>query len=248
MKPMGILSKIKEAAFKGERLFVIKVALCNSLIYCLIVGWVTFVDAQLTTRVFYGDRHYRGGYAVSLIGGLIILVSTLLSFAKVKPWMLKATFPSLILIAVCAASLPFFRPEFPHGGMTTWTLFLSLVSAASCWTRCLPIPHDWLNRKNLSAAVKIERIKEYANIWRTAAISITIGYMAVLIPWTDFFWNQSASFVVAPHERILLSQFGSGLLLATSLYVLVGVIYEVFRKANQSANLMLEVIETRSDA
>jgi hypothetical protein len=153
--------------------------------------------------------------------------------------------PSLILTAVGAASLPFFRPEFPHGGMTTWTLFLILISLVSCWTRCLPIPHDWLDQKTLSAAIKIERIKEHANIWRTVAISITIGYMAVLIPWTSFLWDQSASFVEAPPERILLSQFGSGLLLATSSYVLMGVIYEAFRKANQSADLMLEITETR---
>lgn len=245
MKLLGVFPKIKEAMAMGDRPFIIKVALFNSLCFSLIVGWVTFVDARLTTHVAFGARYYRGGHAVSFIGGLSVLVFTFFFLPRVVSWKLKATLPTIILVVALAAALPFFRPEFPHGGMTTWTLFLCLVSLVSCWIKYSPTPANWLADEDLSATIKMERIKEYANIWRTVAISITIGYIAVLIPWTSFVWNQSAFFVVDPSERILLSQFGSGLLIALSIYVLLGVVYEAFSKANDAANLMLGIRKPR---
>jgi hypothetical protein len=229
-----------------DRWFATKVAVFDSTSFGVIVGWVTYVDARLTTHVTYGARHYRGGYAISAIGSLLIFVTTLIFLAKPYSWKIKATLPATILIIAGAASLPFFRPEFPHGGLTTWMLFACFVCLVSCWIHYSPIEAHWLTDGSVSTSVKIERIKEYASLWRTIAISLTIGYIAVLIPWTNFLWDQAPHFVSSPSERILLSQFGAGILILLSIYVLVGVVYEAFKKANTAADKMLEISEVNA--
>src|SRR5262249_50355657 len=55
-----------------DRWFATKVAVLNSISFGLIVGWVTYVDARLTTRFMYGARHYNGGYAISALGSMLI--------------------------------------------------------------------------------------------------------------------------------------------------------------------------------
>jgi hypothetical protein len=55
-----------------DKWFAVKIALFNSLGFSYITAGVTYVDARLTTHVVYGPRHYRAGYTLSVIGGLLI--------------------------------------------------------------------------------------------------------------------------------------------------------------------------------
>jgi len=141
------------ADMKKDREFAIKIALFNSLLFCFLIAAVTYVDARLKTHVPFGAsgasgaRTYRWGYIVSGVGGLLVLLGTSLSLGKVpnERWKLKSAFPTAILLIVGAASLPFFRPdlEFPHGGITTWTVCVSFVSLLSCGIHYPKFRTDW---------------------------------------------------------------------------------------------------------
>lgn len=79
-----------------------------------------------------------------------------------------------------------------------------------------------------------------ATLWRTAVVSISVGYVALLIPWTTFIWNQAQQIVKKPDEVFLLGEVGIAGVFAVSIYVVFCIIYESFRKANQAADLLLE--------
>src|SRR5205823_5567795 len=104
-----------------------------------------------------------------------------------------------------------------------------------------PFRSDWLSDKDFSQIVKIERVKHYADLWRTVAVSATLGYLAIVIQWNSFLWNIPSAFVADNSEKLILSNFGSAGLAALSMYVLFGIVYESFNKANKAADLLLEI-------
>jgi len=228
----------------SDKWFAVKIALFNSLGFFVIAAGVTYVDARLTTHLVFGARHYPAGYPLSVIGAVIIFFITMFAILKPRSWKVKVVLPSLTLIIMDAISLPFFRPEFPHGGLAAWILYLAIASLFSCLIRFLPFEAnriDWLAASDIITEAKIERVKEYANLWRTIAVSITIGYLGVLIPWINFTWTQAPYIVKAPAEIFLLSQAGVAALAGLSMYVLFGIIYEAFRKAHVAAELLFQI-------
>lgn len=221
--------------------FAVKIALFNSLGFSYIVAGVTYVDARLTTHVVFGARQYQAGYPLSVIGGFLIFVGTMLVILKADSWKVKAALPAVICAFVSAVALPFFRPEFPHAGMASWMLQLSLVCLLSCMVHFLPFGTEQLTARDISAQIKMERVKEHANLWRTIAISLTVAYVAVIIPWSSFIWSQPTHIVTNASEAFLLSQSASLALAILSLYMLFGLVYEAFLKANRAADLMFGI-------
>jgi hypothetical protein len=234
----------------NDKWFAVKTALFNSLGFAYIVAGVTYVDAHLTTHVVFGARHYRAGYPLAVIGGFLIFVGTMLAILKPASWKVKTALPAIIFAVMNAIALPFFRPEFPHQGLSSWTLQLSLVCLLSCVIHFLPFGTELLTACNVPTQTKMERIKEHANLWRTIAISVTIGYIAVIIPWSNFIWSQPSHIVTNASEAFLLSQSASIALAILSLYMLFGVVYEAFLKAHRAADLMfcIQDSENRSDS
>ncbi|HYY55941.1 MAG TPA: hypothetical protein VE842_01350 [Pyrinomonadaceae bacterium] len=229
-----------------DKWFAVKIALFNSLGFSYITAGVTYVDARLTTHVVYGPRHYRAGYTLSVIGGLLIFAGTMLVILKTASWRVKAALPAMIFAVMSAVALPFFRPEFPHQGMSSWTLQLSLVCLLSCVIHFLPFGTEQLSARDISVQTKLERVKEHANLWRTIAISVTVGYIAVIIPWSNFIWSQPSHIVANASEAFLLSQSASIALAILSLYMLFGVVYEAFLKAHRAADLMFHVQDSEN--
>ena len=221
--------------------FAIKIALFSALGFSYITAGVTYVDARLTTHVVYGARYYRAGYWIALIGGVVIFVGTLLVILKTESWKLRAALPATLFVIMNAIALPFFRPEFPHMGMSSWTLQLSVVCFLSCVIHFLPLNCEELAARTASIQIKLERVKEYANLWRTIAISLTVGYIAVIIPWSNFIWSQPIHIVTNEKEAFLLIQSASIALAILSLYMLLGVVYEAFLKAHRAADLMFYI-------
>jgi hypothetical protein len=218
--------------------FAIKTALFSSLGFSYITAGVTYVDARLTTHVVFGARYYSAGYWVGLIGGIVIFGGTLLGMRKTRSWKLQAALPGTLFVIVNVIALPFFRPEFPHMGMSSWTLQLAIVCFLSCAIHFSPLQRRNLVRRRASTAIKLERVKEYANLWRTIAISLTVGYIAVIIPWSNFIWSQPIHIVTNEKEAFLLIHSASIALAVLSLYMLFGVVYEAFLKAHRAADLM----------
>lgn len=224
-----------------DREFTAKIVLSNSLGLAFLLAATTYIDARLFSHVKYGARIYRWGYLVAVMAGVAVFIATWFSFAKASSPKLKAGLSVGILWAVAIVSMSYFRPEFPHGAIVSWTFYLSLASLLSCVIHYWKFRTGWLSSKRLSDAVKIDRVKHYADLWRTISISVTVGYLAILIPWITFLWNIPPTWVTNPTEQNILRQFGCSLVAGLSMYVLFGIVYEAFAKANEAADLLLSI-------
>ena len=221
--------------------FAVKIATFNSIAFSLIIAYPTFLDPRLKSHLRYkGGSNHPYGYVISLLGGAITLGITLLVLSKASSWKVKATLPAIILAVMGLGSLPFFLPEFPHSAIFIWTIQCSFVSLLTCYVHFLPFQEDWLASANFTKSSKIERVKEYATLWRTIAGYLTVGYIAMIIPWSYFIWTlQPPTIVSDKGERFLLGEFGAMGIVGFSLYVFLGVIYESFRRAHDAADLVL---------
>src|SRR6185369_2116576 len=105
--------------------FAVKIASLNALAFACTAAAVTYADARLKTHLAFGARHYPHGYPIAVLAGLFAGATALLVLAKISSWQLKAVLPALLLASTGALSLPFFLPEFPHGGISIWTFAFS---------------------------------------------------------------------------------------------------------------------------
>jgi CHAT domain-containing protein len=229
-----------------ETWFAVKVAGLNALAFSITVAGVTYIDARLTSHVAFGARTYPYGYPIAIGGGSMVLVSTLLVLVRASSWKVRATVPAASLASMGIATLPFFLPEFPHGGISVWLAQFAIACLLTCYIHFLPWP-AWLESEELGAAVKWERLKEYGVLWRTIAVAMTIGYMIILVPWSNFIWNQAPHIVRDPAEAYVLSEFGATGMVGVSVYVLLGILYESFRRAHEAADLALRFQVFSSD-
>jgi hypothetical protein len=177
--------------------FAVKVAGLNALAFSITLAGVTWIDARLTSHVAFGARTYPYGYPLAVAGGPVVFASTLLVLTRAFSWKVRATVPAAILAGMGLLALPFFLPEFPHGGVSVWLAQFSVACLLTCYIHFLPWP-AWLDSEELGASVRWERLKEYGVLWRTIAVAMTVGYMIILVPWSNFIWNQSPHIVRDP--------------------------------------------------
>lgn len=119
--------------------FAVSVALFNGILLGLGLALITHTDALLTTHYVYGARVYPFGYPVALLGGAVACLGTYVALAIHISWAYKVAIPSLVVLFVGAAALPFFRPEFPHAGLVQWTVVVSIVSLLTCLIELWPV-------------------------------------------------------------------------------------------------------------
>jgi hypothetical protein len=243
---LGVRPEVEEEVVTTENWFAAKIAIFNSIGFSLGAASATYVDARLTTNLEYGARHYEAGYPIAIFGGLLILASTFLAIRKVALLKLRIAMPAIVLFIIGSVSLPFFRPGFPHFAITGPVFYYSFTSFLSCFIHLLAFRSDRLAAADFKAA--LERLKEYGALWRTIAVSVAIGYMAILVPICNTTWAQaSASVTNGAQAQLLKTAFSINLCLF-SLYVFWGVIYEAFRKANDAADLMLQIRQLQVEA
>ncbi|MEI6704956.1 MAG: hypothetical protein WCL71_15705 [Deltaproteobacteria bacterium] len=228
-----------------DKWFAAKIAVFNAGGFSLCVAAITYVDARLTTHVVFGAKIYPHGYLVAILGGIVILALTVLTFFKRSSWAAKTGLPSVIVSLVGAFSIPFFRPELPHAALLEGVILISVVSLLTCYIRFSPITKDWLTAYEIAEAARIERVKEYANLWRTIAVSSVFGVIALIVPWSQFVWKMPEYIVTTSNEAFLLGQFGVGGIVVICIYALLGVVYESFHKAKIAADLLLFIKKSR---
>lgn len=222
--------------------FAVSVALFNGLLLGLGLALITHTDALLTTHYVYGARVYPFGYPVALLGGAVTCLGTYVALTISISWRLKVVIPSLVVLAVGAGALPFFRPEFPHAGLVQWTVVVSVVSLLTCLIEFCPVPtSEWIASAGIPQEARIRRVAEYASLWRAIAVSSLLGTVLIVMAWTQFVWSVPDHVVAKASERFFLGEFGAYTIMLASSYVLFGVVYGSFRKANSVADNLLEI-------
>lgn len=221
-------------------IFILKIALLNATGFCFISGITTFIDARLTSHVAFGSRHYPLGLNICWGGLLIFIVSSVAAHRDASD-RFKMLFPTFVLLIVSIASLINFLPEFPHGGITGGVMACIICGLISSYIHYYAIPCKWISDIDISTNFKIERIKEYVVLWRTVAISLGFGYLALLVPWSSLIWMVSPRVAPKPDEAFLLTQISFAQPVFVSIYVLVGPVWEAFKKAHDAADLFLNL-------
>lgn len=225
--------------------FAVKIAGLNALVFSITLAGIAWIDARLTSHVVFGARTYPYGYPLAAAGGPVVFASTFLVLTRAFSWKVRATVPAAILAGMGLLALPFFLPEFPHGGFV-WLALFSVACLLTCYIHFLPWP-AWLDSEELGASVRWERLKEHVVLWRTIAAAMTVGFMIVLVPWTNFVWNLSPRIVKDPAQAFVLSEFGATGIVGVSVYMLLGVLYETFRRAHEAADLRFQLEGQRLD-
>jgi hypothetical protein len=215
---------------KSEKLFLLKVSLLNSIGYFLVTMTDTYLDANFRSQV------HPIGYYIGFIAPVLFLL-TIISINLSFSWMLKAAWPSLCLIAVGCISLLNFRPILSQGAVLGGLASCCLVSFTSSWIYYVPFKFDWIDDSSINSSLKLERIKEIVTIWRTLAISLAFGFLAILFPWIKFVMDLNLSF--KNDELLQRTVIGVAGVILTSIYIVFGVLYEAFRKASMAADLLL---------
>jgi hypothetical protein len=220
--------------------FTLKIAFFNSMGYFVTAAGVTFVDAKLVSSPFFGARHYPLGYWICL-GAPIVFLLSILFVRRFKSWKRKALWPTLCLLLISAISLPNFRPGFPHMGFFGGTFFYCAISLIASWIHYAPLDIEWIADSRIDRSLKLERLKELITFWRTLTLSIVFGWMALMIPWTSFFWSSSKAFLETPAEVVINSNAWTVAMCGFSIFVLFGPVYESFRKTTCAVDQILQL-------
>jgi hypothetical protein len=218
------------------------IASFNGVLFAIGLALITHTDALLTTHYVYGARVYRFGYPVAVVGGMIAFVGSYSVLTARIPWKTKALLPSFVVLAVGGASLPFFRPEFPHAGLVQWAAVVAAISLLSCVIELSPLaPAEWLSSPAVPLEARIERVAQYARSWQAIALCSLLLTAVVMMLWTQFIWSVPNQVVAKASERFFLGEFGAYTVMLACSYVLVGVILPAFRKADRAADILLEI-------
>lgn len=223
-----------------DRGFRLKIALFNSIGYFVTVAGVTFVDARLVHHPVYGPREYPLGYWICL-GAPVVFLLSFLGVKHFRPWKSKAVWPTLCLLLVGEISLYNFRPELPHLGFSESILFYCFISFVASCIHYMPLDIEWINDSRIDPLLKLERLKELITFWRTLALSITFGWVALLVPWTSFALSSSKEFFTTSAEVFINTNAWTVAVFGFSIFVLFGPVYESFRKATFAADQLLRL-------
>ena len=229
--------------------FGFRLALFAALGFLLTTVGTTIVDEGQTSHVnpAFRLRHYPIRPWVWFVCAAGICLVTWLAVGLLRSWRAKFVSPSLVLVLAGICTLPAFRPEMPHGGIVFWLFFYALTSLFGSWIHFAPFDDSWLLSPAIARDMKIERLKEHITLWRTVAVSLTFGYLALLIPWLNLTWNVSSHIVTKEDEIFKLSQFATAEIFLLSLFVLSCVIAEAFTRAKGAGDLLLKIPKKRDE-
>jgi hypothetical protein len=230
-------------AMNSEKLFSAKIAGFAAGGIALAAGLATFLDSRLTTHLLFGPREYPMGYWVLLIGPVLFFGMYFLSLLP-KSTGKRIVLPLVFLLAVGCLSFLNFLPEFPHANVGVSLLLYFVGVTMSIWIRHSPLRTDYINETDIFVQARLERVKETVILWRTLLLSLSAGFLALLIPWFVFIWDVPAKIVTEPREQILLG-FASGAQVSLfSLFFISCPLFETIRKYGAAADMLLRLKET----
>lgn len=219
--------------------FSFKIALSNSIGYCLTVAFPTYVDPRLTSHMKYHHRIYPLGYYICLFSIIVFFLSIILAKRSLN-WRHKMLWPSIILLLAGSLSMFNFKPEFPHLGVSLGISGYFFLSLFSSWIHYKPFDVAWL-KDNIDPLLKLERVKELVTIWRTMAISISLGYVSIMLTAAKVMWESPAQFIQDEGEQFLLGCVNITAVACLSIYLVFILMFETFKKAGSAADLILQI-------
>jgi hypothetical protein len=226
--------------------FALRIAFCNSFAYLEAVLIPSYIDPQLTSHVIWGARTYRWGYYTAVLAPVIFLVTfRALRHANARGWRCFWSCSPLLAGELCA--LPFFGPEFPHGGIVTWPTVAALSSLIATWLRYSSTSLTYLSDPQVPLEAKIEGIKSALSAWQAVAIATCVGFFAILVPWAVAIQGNNRLMVTSPEDQVRLNSFTTLAMGTIAAIFLLGPIREVIAKVLMVADQFAAVRAVQTD-
>lgn len=223
------MSSLVHADYEHDSKFALRIALCNSLAYLEAVLIPSYIDPLLASHVIYGARTYHWGWYTAILAPLVFM-ATFKGLRRAQSRGGRCLWSCLPLLAAEAVAVPFFRPEFPHGGIVTWPTMAALSSLIATWLRYSNIRLDYLANPEVPLAAKIEGIKSVLSAWQAVAIATCAGFFATLVPWAVAIQSNNKLMVTTVEDQVRLNSVTIITMGTVAAIFLIGPIREVIAK------------------
>ena len=222
--------------------YALRIALCNAFAYLEAVLIPCYVDPKLTTHVIYGARHYEWGYYTAFLSPLVF-AATFIGIKRARSRGARCKWACLPLLLAEVAALPFFTPEFPHGGIVTWPTVVALSSLVATWLRYASVRLEYLSSRDVPLQAKIEGVKSMLSAWQAVAIATCAGFLATLVPWAVAIQVNNKVMVQSVPDQVRLNSVTIITMGTVAVIFLLGPIREVVAKVLLASEQFAEIRE-----
>jgi magnesium-transporting ATPase (P-type) len=224
---------------KGDGGFCIMIALANTAGYLMATVPPILIDPKLTHHVRYGARHYPIGWWVLLIG-LLVGVSTMLTMVRIER-RFRAFWNSAPLLLATILTLPFFRPEFPHGNVFGAAAFCFVLSTLAVWIRYQPLESQYASDTRIDRTARLERVKEEIQFWRGGMMTVLGTAIVATISLCVMNFEGIKRFDTDASEQVLACNYAGFATAVAFLWLLFGPKAEAAKKCNEARGLLLRI-------
>jgi hypothetical protein len=196
------------------------------------------LDPLFLSHRAYGARHYPVAWLIVPIAFVLFIVTLVVSSKTRRRRYWKAMIP---FVVACAASIPIFPPEIPHGNLVfvsfTWFLF----SIVTIWIHDLEVVNPAERNPKPVTQAQIEYIKQQTALWRTVAFGLIAIYLAGIVSAVQALHQVNATVVPNEREVWFLNQYSNLEMAIFSVFMMTGPIYEAAKKIVNTNLLLLSV-------
>jgi hypothetical protein len=191
------------------------------------------LDPQLTSHVRYGARTYSDTTWVLPVCAATFFIT--LAMTVLPRTSRRLAYPLLPLAAALLCSLPFLRPEVPHGNVvmvgTVWLLVLFVWH----WIHVgLEVPGD-------SHGLSVDYLKEEILFCRSLLLGFVAAYLSLFITALTALHTSNTSIVKKASEVFLLQKYSDLQVSLISILFFLGPVYEGLRKLRQFMRLLRSI-------
>lgn len=218
-----------------------KIAIFNGVGFLASTLGITIVDALLTTRDEYRDRHYPLGYGVSVASLVVmaIMYAGMRRASRLSPSALLAACTPLII--ACPLMYFFFQPEFPHPLIGGWAFIYSMINIVLLWIQFTEVPRDYVQQADIPLQAKIERAKEEIGFWRSISIALASAYIGIIVSCLTIQLNSAEKIVKSSHDLQRILGLNTVLIYVLTAYLVIVGFYEIVRKTREAMNVLLSI-------
>jgi hypothetical protein len=211
-----------------DRWFRQKIAFFNAIGSYSGILTAYILDHRLTTHVrFPQPRYYPNAWIWLLLSALVPLSTFfLLGRLRGKVALLLGSFLPLALFGVATSFS--FPPERPHVGILGSTFGFAVLSFLTTLVRVSLVDYS---PKGIAPEVRLECIKATVSMWQMIAVYSAAGYLAFAISWAYVVSVIAGMTANSPQDRFELGEAGIFQIIAISICVILGPVYEAFRNA-----------------
>jgi hypothetical protein len=149
-----------------------------------------------------------------------------MGYVRKKIAILLGSFLPLFSFGLAASF--FFPPERPHVGILGSTFGFAVLSFLTTLVRISLVDYS---EKAIAPDLKLACIKHTVTMWQLIAVYAAAGYLAFSISWAYVVSVSAQLTVISPKDRFELGEAGIIQIIAVSICVLLGPLYEAFKNA-----------------